>query len=325
MAPGVLHSPALNTFPLTAEAADLSRLPLFTVPSRVLVAQSDPENSRTLAAALASSGFEVSVVAHGRDIVPRAITESFALILVDAQLAGVDSLRLGEELREHGITAPAVFVTAVHGMEYRIGDSIVELSTGKATRNGIRFTLTARELQLLRYLIQHRGRTVSRQELLREVWGYSSTQTRTVDVHVATLRQKLKSVRGSRSISLPFGVMGTSFGRRPRRAHNRPALRAVQVGYRSGAPSCWRIRDACSRVFPSAAAAAFRRWGMAALVLVHRPAPHRTQDGPGRFRHDANRFLILRNRIAHRAFGHQKVTEQFMSIAEIRVSSDGLL
>ena len=51
----------------------------------------------------------------------------------------------------------------------------------------------AREFNLLRYLVERRGTTISRDELLRNVWGYRATgQTRTVDVHVSWLRQKLE-------------------------------------------------------------------------------------------------------------------------------------
>jgi two-component system alkaline phosphatase synthesis response regulator PhoP len=53
--------------------------------------------------------------------------------------------------------------------------------------------LSAREFQLLRYFIEHSGATLSRQQLLREVWGYETAiLTRTVDVHVGLLRQKLE-------------------------------------------------------------------------------------------------------------------------------------
>ena len=53
--------------------------------------------------------------------------------------------------------------------------------------------LSAREFQLLRYFIDKRGNTISREELLNEVWGYNAMpSTRTVDVHVAWLRQKLE-------------------------------------------------------------------------------------------------------------------------------------
>ncbi len=53
--------------------------------------------------------------------------------------------------------------------------------------------LSAREFQLLRYLIEHRNEVISRDQLLNEVWGYNAMpSTRTVDVHVAWLRQKIE-------------------------------------------------------------------------------------------------------------------------------------
>jgi len=54
--------------------------------------------------------------------------------------------------------------------------------------------LSALEFRLLRYFIDHRGETLSRDTLLNEVWGYNTlVSTRTVDVHVAWLRQKLEA------------------------------------------------------------------------------------------------------------------------------------
>ena len=54
--------------------------------------------------------------------------------------------------------------------------------------------LSAREFKLLRHFIEHRGEILSRDDLLNEVWGYHAMpSTRTVDVHVAWLRQKLES------------------------------------------------------------------------------------------------------------------------------------
>ena len=58
--------------------------------------------------------------------------------------------------------------------------------------NGAAVNISAREFELLRYLVLHRGKTVTREELLKEVWGYSAdAYTRTVDVHIASLRTKL--------------------------------------------------------------------------------------------------------------------------------------
>jgi two-component system alkaline phosphatase synthesis response regulator PhoP len=76
---------------------------------------------------------------------------------------------------------------------HQFGPLRVDLRGTEVTRDGEAVNLSAREFQLLRYLIERPGKTISRDELLREVWGYSTeTFTRTVDVHIASLRQKLE-------------------------------------------------------------------------------------------------------------------------------------
>jgi len=69
----------------------------------------------------------------------------------------------------------------------------VDLRGTSVSRDGKPVALSAREFQLLRYFIEHPGATLSREVLLKEVWGYNADAfTRTVDVHVASLRQKLE-------------------------------------------------------------------------------------------------------------------------------------
>jgi two-component system alkaline phosphatase synthesis response regulator PhoP len=76
---------------------------------------------------------------------------------------------------------------------YQFGEVQVDVRRAEVTRGGAPIELSAKEFHLLRYFIEHRGATVSRDELLHEVWGYQATpSTRTVDVHVAWLRQKLE-------------------------------------------------------------------------------------------------------------------------------------
>ena len=76
---------------------------------------------------------------------------------------------------------------------YRFGEVVVNRRAAEVTRDGRPVELTAREFQLLVYFIEHEGATLSRDELLNAVWGYETTVlTRTVDVHVGTLRQKLE-------------------------------------------------------------------------------------------------------------------------------------
>jgi len=76
---------------------------------------------------------------------------------------------------------------------YRFGDIAVDFRRAEVVKSGQPLDLSAREFKLLRYFVEHRGATLSRDELLNEVWGYNAMpSTRTVDVHVAWLRQKLE-------------------------------------------------------------------------------------------------------------------------------------
>jgi two-component system alkaline phosphatase synthesis response regulator PhoP len=76
---------------------------------------------------------------------------------------------------------------------YVFGDVRVDFRRAEATKDGAALELSAREFQLLRYFVEHRGATLTREELLNEVWGYNAMpSTRTVDVHVAWLRQKIE-------------------------------------------------------------------------------------------------------------------------------------
>ncbi|HWB95635.1 MAG TPA: response regulator transcription factor [Bryobacteraceae bacterium] len=93
-----------------------------------------------------------------------------------------------EALRRRAPRAAAV-VAGVH----QFGSVHVDLRSAEVTRQGRPVALTAREFQLLRYLIEHRGEILSRDQLLADVWGYEAMpSTRTVDVHMAWLRQKLE-------------------------------------------------------------------------------------------------------------------------------------
>lgn len=83
--------------------------------------------------------------------------------------------------------------TAKTTATYRFGKVEVDFRRAEVLRGGHPVALSAREYSLLRYLIEHRGAALSREELLEKVWGYEpGTTTRTVDVHIAWLRQKLE-------------------------------------------------------------------------------------------------------------------------------------
>jgi len=76
----------------------------------------------------------------------------------------------------------------------RFGDVEVDFDKHEATRRGARVDLTGKEFDVLRLLAQNRGRIVTRDRLLEEVWGYEHyPTTRTVDNHILRLRQKLEA------------------------------------------------------------------------------------------------------------------------------------
>jgi two-component system alkaline phosphatase synthesis response regulator PhoP len=76
---------------------------------------------------------------------------------------------------------------------YQFGNIRVDFRKTAVQREGNPVDFSAKEFQLLRYLIDHKGEALTREQLLQEVWGYASVPfTRTVDVHIAWLRQKLE-------------------------------------------------------------------------------------------------------------------------------------
>ncbi|MFQ5742508.1 MAG: response regulator transcription factor [Acidobacteriota bacterium] len=76
---------------------------------------------------------------------------------------------------------------------YQFGRMKVDFRRAEVWREDEEVELSAREFQLLRYFIENRGAVLSRNELLNDVWGYDAMPTtRTVDVHVAWLRQKIE-------------------------------------------------------------------------------------------------------------------------------------
>ena len=94
----------------------------------------------------------------------------------------------------------------------QFGSIRVDIRGTQVTREGKPVYLSAREFQLLRYLTEHPGTTLSRTEILREVWGYEvGTFTRTVDVHISSLRQKLEESPKNPKIILTVPGLGYKF------------------------------------------------------------------------------------------------------------------
>jgi two-component system alkaline phosphatase synthesis response regulator PhoP len=206
-------------------------------PTRILVAEDDPDIGSLLEHYLKKAGFLPTLVASGREVMPLVKRDTPDLIVLDLMLPGLDGLQLCRAIRADATTAaiPIIMLTAkaeesdrIVGLELGADDYITKpfspnevvarvkallrrahraapvdsrLSYGTLSVDvdrhlvkvsGEEVRLTAKEFLLLQYLMQHRGRVLSRDLLLSDVWSYSYTGgTRTVDVHVRRLREKV--------------------------------------------------------------------------------------------------------------------------------------
>jgi two-component system alkaline phosphatase synthesis response regulator PhoP len=98
------------------------------------------------------------------------------------------------------------------GDVYRFGSVGIDFRKMEVTRAGVPVDLSAREFKLLRHFVAHRGATLSRDALLADVWGYDEMPlTRTVDVHVAGLRQKIENNPKAPEFLLTIHGLGYKF------------------------------------------------------------------------------------------------------------------
>lgn len=148
-----------------------------------------------------ASGFDVC-----RDLRQRGITTPIIMLTARGQVVDkVLGLKLGAD---DYLTKPFDMMELTARIEVQLrraaasnsgqtkaqfGNISVDFRKATVTRDGKVLELSAREFLLLKYFIEHREATLTRDELLNEVWGYHSMpSTRTVDVHVAWLRQKIE-------------------------------------------------------------------------------------------------------------------------------------
>ena len=106
--------------------------------------------------------------------------------------------RVAARLRRPGAGSPAGVL--------RYDSIAIDADRHVVTLDGVEVKLTAKEFLLLQYLVQHRGRVLSRDLLLTDVWGYQYTGgTRTVDVHIRRLREKLPVLNDAIETVKQFG------------------------------------------------------------------------------------------------------------------------
>ncbi len=146
-----------------------------------------------------SSGFDVCRAIGGRSNSP-------AIIVLSARRDKDDKVRALNVGADDYVTKPFALdelLARVHAVLRRshpiverivIGQTTIDFRRVRAFKGDQELDLGVREMELLRFLAEREGRTVTREELLRVVWGYQHVPlTRTVDIAIARLRRKIEA------------------------------------------------------------------------------------------------------------------------------------
>jgi two-component system alkaline phosphatase synthesis response regulator PhoP len=200
---------------------------------RILVVEDDATLASVLHDNLVYEGFAVECVPDGLQAVERIRIERPHLVLLDVMIPGLDGFEVCRSVNGGRARSPIIIISArtqqedkIRGLELgaddyvtkpfsldellarihavlrrtqpgiptlTLGDVTVDFEHMRASRNGDPIEMTSREFAILQHLAEHAGKVVTREELLRLVWGYHEAPlTRTVDNFVARLRRKVE-------------------------------------------------------------------------------------------------------------------------------------
>ena len=218
----------------------------------VLLAEDDVSISDPLARALRREGYEVEVKSEGTAVLQRVLSGGIDLVVLDLGLPAMDGLEVCRRMRAEGRSVPVLVLTAraeevdlVVGLDAGADDYVTKpfrlaelLARVRALLrrgapevpdvNGVRInaesrrawlgdeelSLTAKEFDLLLALVLGAGKVLTREQLMRDVWGMSrGASSKTLDMHVSWLRRKLGDDAASPRLITTIRGLGFRFER----------------------------------------------------------------------------------------------------------------
>ena len=199
---------------------------------RLLIIEDEPDLLESLAEALREDGYAVDTAMDGEDGLSKAIYADYDAVVLDVMLPGMSGFTVLEKLRLKKktpvliLTARSATPDRVRGLDagaddylpkpyelpellariralirrttgnasavIGIDDVLIDLAAHTVSKAGVPVLLTARELALVEYLAQHRGRVITREQLYEHLFDENDdTLSNLLDVHVSHLRKKL--------------------------------------------------------------------------------------------------------------------------------------
>lgn len=197
---------------------------------KILIVEDDINISKIIKMNLNIVNYDAAEAYNGQEALDRIQNEKFDLILLDVMIPGIDGFELMEKIRPMGIpviflTAKNSVIDKVHGLKLGAEDYIVKpfealellarietvlrrfgkeetvlefnglqvfLDKREVRLQGKPVDLTVKEFELLVVLLKNKNIALSREQLLNKVWGIAYYgETRTVDMHIKSLRKKL--------------------------------------------------------------------------------------------------------------------------------------
>lgn len=218
----------------------------FAVEMKILIIEDEPGISRFLSDGLQEEGFSTIIAYDGAEGLKTFFTEHPDLVLLDWMLPSMEGIEVCREIRQENHETPILFLTAkdtvsetIEGLwagandyikkpfsfeelleririhfrnrmedEIRsVGDVRLNVTSRQVFVDGQELRLTAREFDLLLYLVEHKGMVCTRDEIIRNVWGIKfQYDTGVIDVFMNSLRKKLSTDRDSGIIRTVRGV-----------------------------------------------------------------------------------------------------------------------
>ena len=213
---------------------------------KLIVVEDDPELRSMLVRGLREEGFEVKAVARGAEVAKQVEAAEPDALVVDIGLPDADGRDVCQALRAQGMAAPVLFLTArdalpdrlagfasggddyltkpfafaelvarLHALVRRggaelvaqVGDLRLDPATHAISAGGLSEVLTPTEFRILARLAARAGDAVRRRELVQSGWPHGAiVHDNTLDVYIARLRRKLRSLPGSPGIATVHGV-----------------------------------------------------------------------------------------------------------------------